>query len=124
MDRFEQIEAAVSRHLAADLYNAATPEQRRCAIAMAERDIISQTGENIDKNSPVYFDAVSEQAIFLLLNIDKLHSPLNDVVSESIDGAGSVTYDRSRPGGPRLFSSRALELCASLARHTAVVVRG
>lgn len=123
MSELKKIEDALSKHLAGGLYFAATDSQKRSAVAMAERDILSQTGRNVDQNDPVFTDAVAEQTVFLLLNLDKLHSPLNDIASESIEGAGSITYRRdSKPA--RLMSVRAMQLCAMLERKTVELARG
>ena len=123
MSDMKIIEDAISKHLAGGLYFTADDSRKQSAIAMAERDILSQTGRNVDQSDPVFIDAVAEQTIFLLLNLDKLHSPLKDVASERIEGAGSVTY---RDGGkpPRLMSVRAMQLCALLERKTLELSRG
>ncbi|MBO5791176.1 MAG: hypothetical protein J6S54_01735 [Lentisphaeria bacterium] len=121
MSDLNKFEEAISRHIAADLYYAATINSKESAVAMAELDILSQTGAGVDKEDPVYIDAVAEQTIFLLLNIDKLYSPLNDVVSESVEGAGSVTYDKTPA---RIMSARALRLCCLLSKKTLPLARG
>lgn len=118
----EKIEEAVERHLAADLYHSADGGKRQKAVDMAQRDILCQTGENIDRESDLFYDAVAEQTIFLLLNLEKINAPLNDVVSESVEGAGSVTYDRSADAP--LISPRALQLCRALTRKTLALKRG
>ncbi|MBR7139112.1 MAG: hypothetical protein IKD44_06165 [Lentisphaeria bacterium] len=121
MSDLKKFEEAFTRHIAGDLYNAATETRKQSAVAMAERDILSQTGPDTDKEDPVYIDAVAEQTIFLLLNIDKLYSPLDDVVSESVEGAGSVTYDRAPA---RIMSARAVQLCCLLTKKTLPLCRG
>lgn len=119
----EKFTEALAAHIAGALYSAASPDQQRSAIAMAKRDILSQTGPAVDQEDPLFIDAVAEQTIFLLLNVDKLYSPLNDLVSESVEGAGSVTYDReNRPS--RFISPRALQLCCKLNTGTLPLLRG
>lgn len=122
MSDLKKFEEALARHIAGGLYSAASPAQQRSAIAMAERDILSQTGPGTDQNSPFYIDAVAEQALFLLLNVDKLYSPLNDILSESVEGAGSVTYSRENTPS-RFMSARALQLCSKLTAKTMEIVR-
>lgn len=122
MSDLKKIEEAISRHIAGALYTDVSPEQQRCAVAMAERDILSQTGPAVDQDDPAFIDAVAEQTIFLLLNVDKLYSPLNDVLSESIEGAGSVTYKSEK--APRMMSLRAVQLCCRLSCRTVDICRG
>ena len=122
MSDMKKIEDAISRHLAGGLYEAASANQKNAAVAMAESDVISHTGRNVDPNDPLYIEAVAEQALFLLLNVDKLHAPLNEVASQSVEGAGSVTYNTRLPA--RLMSERAKELCALLGKGTLTLRRG
>ena len=122
MPDLKKIEEAAAQHIAGALYTRATPQQQQSAAAMAERDILSQTGPQVDKDDPLFIEAVTEQAIFLLLNVDKFYSPLNDVVSESVEGAGSVTYDRQN--SHRIMSSRAAQLCCSLVSKSLELSRG
>ena len=122
MDLPEKIAEAVKRHLAADVFLSAAPEQRQNAVAMAEKDILSRTGESIDRENSLFYEAVAEQAIFLLLNLQKINSPMNDVLSESVEGAGSVTYCRKTDTS--LISPRALQLCSSLTRKNLTLSRG
>ena len=122
MSELKKIEDAISKHLAGGLYEAASATQKKAAVSMAESDVLSHTGRNVDHNDPLYIDAVAEQALFLLLNVDKLHAPLNDVASQSIEGAGSVSYNTRFPA--RLISERAKELCALLGKGTVSLRRG
>ena len=122
MDFPEKIAEAAKKHLAADVFLSAAPELRQNAIAMAEKDIISLTGKNIDRENVLFHDAVAEQTIFLLLNLKKITSPRNDIVSESVEGAGSVTY--SGKTDTLLISPRALQLCSSLLRKNLTLSRG
>lgn len=122
MPDLKKIEEAAAQHIAGALYTGATPQQQQSAAAMAERDILSQTGPQVDKEDPLFIDAVTEQAIFLLLNVDKFYSPLNDVASESIEGVGSVTYDRQHTH--RIMSARAALLCCRLTPKSLELSRG
>lgn len=122
MSDLKKIEDAISRHLAGGLYEAASANQKIAAAAMAESDVISHTGRNVDPNDPLYIEAVAEQTLFLLLNVDKLHAPLNEVASQSVEGAGSVTYNTRLPA--RLMSERAKELCALLGKGALTLRRG
>lgn len=119
----KKFEEAIQQHLAGALYTSASPEQQRRALLMAERDVLSQTGMGVDREDPLFIDAVAEQTIFLLLNVDKIYSPLRDVISESVEGAGSVTYNNdSKPF--RFMSLRAMELCTRLSSGSLELTRG
>lgn len=119
----KKFEEALRQHLAGALYTNASPEQQRRALLMAERDVLSQTGMGVDRENPLFIDAVAEQAVFLLLNVDKIYSPLRDVISESVEGAGSVTYNND--GKPfRFMSLRAMELCTRLSSGSLELTRG
>ena len=122
MTDLKKIHEAARRHIAGALFTDASPQQQQSAAAMAENDILSQTGPHVDREDPLFIDAVAEQAVFLLLNIDKLYSPLNDVVSETVEGAGSVTYDRQKPH--RIMSMRAAQLCCMLLPKSLELSRG
>ena len=122
MPDLKKIAEAAARHIAGALYTDATPQQQQSAAAMAENDILSPTGPDVDREDPVFIEAVTEQAIFLLLNVDKFYSPLNDVASESIEGVGSVTYDRQHTH--RIMSARAALLCCRLTPKSLELSRG
>lgn len=122
MPDLKKIKEAAAQHIAGALFTAATAQQQQSAAAMAEKDILSQTGPRVDQEDPVFIEAVTEQAIFLLLNVDKLYSPLNDVASETIEGAGSVTYVPQSTH--RIISSRAALLCSQLTAKSLELIRG
>ena len=122
MSNPEKIENFISSHLAGGLYTAAPADQQQAALAMAEQDILCKTGSGTDRNSDLFAAAVAEQAIFLLLNCNRITSPVTGIVSESVDGAGSVTYDTKERY--RFFSPRALELCNAMKCPTLPLQRG
>ena len=122
MSTREKIETFISSHLAGALYTSAAPDQRHAALTMAEHDVLCRTGNAVDKESDLYAAAVGEQAVFLLLNCNRLLTPPREVVSETIEGAGSVTYADSECRG--FFSPRALELCNALKSRQITLQRG
>ena len=123
MSNREKFETFISSHLAGALYTSAAPDQRNAALTMAEHDVLCHTGNAVDKNSDLYAAAVGEQAIFLLLNCSRLMTPVREVISERIEGAGSVTYASS--GEFRgFFSPRAQELCDALKSRQISLQRG
>lgn len=122
MSYLEKIEKFISSHLAGGLYAAAPADQKQAALAMAEQDILCKTGPGADKSSDLYAAAVAEQAVFLLLNCSRIASPVTGIVSESVEGAGSVSYDTKERY--RFFSPRALELCSAMKCRTLALQRG
>ena len=122
MSNPEKIESFISSHLAGGLYAAAPADQQQAALAMAEQDILCKTGPGTDRSSDLFAAAVAEQAIFLLLNCSRIASPVTGIISESVDGAGSVTYDTKERY--RFFSPRALELCNAMKCPTVALQRG
>lgn len=122
MSNPEKIENFISSHLAGALYTSAAPDQRRAALTMAEHDVLCHTGNAVDRESELFAAAVGEQAIFLLLNCNRLMTPVREIVSETVEGAGSVTYSKEEFRG--FFSPRALELCRALKAGQLHLLRG
>lgn len=118
----EKIEHFIASHLAGALYTSADPDQRRAALTMAEHDVLCHTGKAVDKESDLFAAAVGEQAIYLLLNCSRLMTPAREIVSETVEGAGSVTYASGEFHG--FFSPRALELCNALKSGKVTLQRG
>jgi hypothetical protein len=108
----EKIETFISAHLAGNLYTSAPADQRRAALTMAVFDVLARTGENVDRESDLFAAAAGEQAIFLLLNCGRLVTPVPEFISETVEGAGKVTYNGDYVTA--FFSPRAAELCKSL----------
>lgn len=123
MSKQEKFELFISSHLAGALYTSAAPDQRRAALTMAEHDVLCHTGNAVDKESDLFAAAVGEQAIFLLLNCSRLMTPVREILSETVEGAGSVTYASSEEFRG-FFSPRALELCNALKSKQLTLQRG
>jgi hypothetical protein len=118
----EKIETFISAHLAGNLYTSAPADQRRAALTMAVFDVLARTGENVDRESDLFAAAAGEQAIFLLLNCGRLNTPVPEFISETVEGAGSVTYNGDYVTA--FFSPRAMELCKALKRSSLTLRRG
>ena len=118
----EKIEAFISAHLAGNLYTSAPADQRRAALTMAVFDVLARTGENADRESDLFAAAVGEQAIFLLLTCGRLTTPVPEFISETVEGAGKVTYNGDYVTA--FFSPRAAELCKSLQARQLQLRRG
>ena len=110
MTDLEHLIPYISRHLEHLIYESATPDEQLQAFCMAVQDIDAFINCSADPENELYCAAVAEQTIFRLRNRNFAGNPA--VVSESIEGAGSVQYSEDIMA--RTLSPRAQLLCRKL----------
>jgi hypothetical protein len=92
-------------HLEKSFWENLDETTRTACLAMAETDVLLRLGlDAVDVEQTGHLAAVCEQAVYLCRNRDQLSLPVN-LASESIDGAGSRSYN-ANPAN-ELFSPRA-----------------
>lgn len=94
MITIEKINEYLSRHLQNKAWESFSSEEQEQAVNMANLDIAGELND-IDLNDDNYLEvyAVAEQALHLLMNNEAVTPPnSSDVLSEAIEGLGSVSY--------------------------------
>lgn len=110
MTEVEKFLPFVRRHLESAVFEAASSEEQLQALSMAIDDVNSFTSCTRESDNELYCAAVVEQAIHRLRS---KNAPVNPaVISESVEGAGSIHYSEKLIS--RILSPRALFLCRKL----------
>lgn len=108
----EKIARAVAARCGAERFAAVPPAEQARAAQLALTDVLAFTGGTPDWEDPLFTGAVAEQCLFLLNTRDEQSTLRAFVASESVEGAGSVTYAGTRQSA--LLSPRAQEYCRTL----------
>jgi len=107
-----QADAYFAVHLDQDNWSGQTDATKLAALTMADVDIAARLGlPTVDATDSDQRAAAFEQAMFLILNHDRLGLPDGEISAETIEDAGSRSY-RSNPH-PGL-APRALEFLRRL----------
>ena len=112
MTDMEKIARAVAARSGAERFAAVPPAEQERAAGLALTDVLAYTGGVADWEDPLFTGAVAEQCLFLLNTREEQSTVRAFIASESVEGAGSVTYAGSRQNA--LLSPRAQEYCRSL----------
>lgn len=115
----DEADAFFNHHLLSVEYFAFDEELRLSALRMAECDIAAELGHAPDADNPLELSAVCEQSVFLLRNRGDDRS--SQIVSESVDGVGSRSYQASDLPG---IAPRARRYLRALLGATVEIVRG
>ena len=111
MTDMEKIARAVAARSGAERFAAVTPAEQEQAAQLALTDILAFVGGTADWEDPLFAGAVAEQCLFVLNTREEQSTIRAFVASESVEGAGSVTYAARRSA---LLSPRAQEYCRTL----------
>ena len=113
MTDMEKIALAVAARSGAERFAAVPPAEQERAAQLALTDVLAFLGGGAaDREDPLFIGAVAEQCLFLLSTREEQSTVRAFIASESVEGAGSVTYAGSRQNA--LLSPRAQEYCRSL----------
>jgi len=112
MTDMEKIARAVAARSGAERFAAVPPAEQERAAELALTDVLAFIGGTADWEDPLFAGAVAEQCLFLLNTREEQSTIRAFIASESVEGAGSVTYAGSRQNA--LLSPRAQEYCRTL----------
>jgi hypothetical protein len=108
MISIEKVNEYFNCHLQSDIWQNADETSKFASLTMANLDVSGELNEkDLEDGSSLEVSAVAEQAIYLLTSPEAVKSSNSiDVVSESIDGFGSVSYE-PKSTGKKFIASRA-----------------
>lgn len=108
MISIEEVNGYFNCHLQSEIWANADETNKLAAVKMANLDVSGELGEKeLENSSFLEVSAVSEQAIYLLTSPDAVKSSnAVNVLSESIDGFGSVSYE-PKDNSQKFIASRA-----------------
>lgn len=112
MTDMEKIARAVAARSGAERFAAVPPAEQERAAQLALTDVLAFLGGAADREDPLFIGAVAEQCLFLLSTREEQSTIRSFIASESVEGAGSVTYAGTRQSA--LLSPRAQEYCRTL----------
>lgn len=112
MTDMEKIARAVAARSGAERFAAVPSAEQEQAAQLALTDILAFIGGTADWEDPLFVGAVAEQCLFLLNTREEQSTIRAFIASESVEGAGSVTYTGDRRSA--LLSPRAQEYCRTL----------
>ena len=118
----EKITLEISARSGSAVFAAASAGERAQAAALAEQDVLAFTGGTADWEDPLSAGAVAEQCLFLLNTQEEQNGRRSFIASETVEGAGSVTYAESRRQA--VLSPRAEACCRTLLRRRNRITRG
>lgn len=115
-------DAFFASHLEKSYWESQDEPTRNACLTMAETDVLLRLDlDEIDVEETGHLAAVCEQAVYLCRNRDQLNLPAN-LVSESIEGAGSRSYRNNSTG--ELFSPRAAAIIRRITGGGNLISRG
>ena len=112
MTDMEMIARAVAARSGAERFAAVPPAEQARAAQLALTDLLAFIGGAADWEDPLFAGAVAEQCLFLLNTREEQSTIRAFIASESVEGAGSVTYAGARQNA--LLSPRAQEYCRTI----------
>ena len=112
MTDMEKIARAVAARSGAESFAAVPPAEQARTAQLALTDVLAFIGGAADWEDPLFTGAVAEQCLFLLNTREEQSTIRAFIASESVEGAGSVTYAAARRNA--LLSPRAQEYCRTL----------
>ena len=112
MTDMEKIARAVAARSGAERFAAVPPAEQARAAQLALTDVLAFIGGAADWEDPLFAGAVAEQCLFLLNTREEQSTIRAFIASESVEGAGSVTYSGARQSA--LLSPRAQEYCRTI----------
>ena len=112
MTDMEKIARAVAARSGAERFAAVPHAEQARAAQLALTDVLAFIGGAADWEDPLFAGAVAEQCLFLLNTREEQSTIRAFIASESVEGAGSVTYSDARQSA--LLSPRAQEYCRTI----------
>ena len=122
MTDMNKITRAIAGRTGAERFAEVPPAEQARAAQLAATDVLACTGGFADWEDPLFLGAVAEQCLFLLATREEQSTIRAFVASESVEGAGSVTYTAARQNA--LLSPRAQEYCRTLLARRNHITRG